>query len=41
MLAGVPVALAGWWLAEKYAVATRHQPMTTKLELPVADAAQK
>jgi hypothetical protein len=26
-LAGVAVALAGWWMAEKYAAATRNQPM--------------
>ena len=27
MLAGMRVALAGWWVATKYAAATRTQPM--------------
>jgi hypothetical protein len=27
LLAGTVVALAGWWMAEKYAAATRNQPM--------------
>ena len=41
LLAGGPVALAGWWLAEKYEAATRHQPMMPEHESAIAADAQK